>query len=120
MMEQFENNSVIRLHGYYNSDHCGYCKHGYPSSYGIFSQKLKPEDYKALMIIGWRRSGCFLYKPTMHKVFPISLIKSDYELNSSLLLDLLPTIYYTTKCTKVHSFQKPEKGFKENGKVFRN
>jgi arginine-tRNA-protein transferase len=60
--------SEIRLHGYYSKDHCGYCKQGNSSSYGATSDKLYADDYETLMLIGWRRSGTFLYKPTMYKV----------------------------------------------------
>ena len=58
----------VRLHGFYSREHCGYCKKGHSTAYGVTTTKLFIEDYEALMLTGWRRSGTFLYKPTMHKV----------------------------------------------------
>ncbi|XP_031109118.1 arginyl-tRNA--protein transferase 2-like [Ipomoea triloba] len=46
---------------------CGYCKSGSRSSisHGLWANSLTVDDYQALLDRGWRRSGCFLYKPEM-------------------------------------------------------
>ncbi|KAL8051315.1 hypothetical protein ABFX02_06G139900 [Erythranthe guttata] len=48
---------------------CGYCKSGALTklSHGLRSQSLTVDDYQALVDRGWRRSGCYLYKPDMEK-----------------------------------------------------
>lgn len=46
---------------------CGYCKSGRRSSitHGVWANSLTVYDYQDLLDRGWRRSGCFLYKPEM-------------------------------------------------------
>lgn len=46
---------------------CGYCKSGRRSSisHGLWAHSLTISDYQDLLDRGWRRSGCFLYKPEM-------------------------------------------------------
>lgn len=46
---------------------CGYCKSGRRSSisHGLWAYNLTVNDYQELIDRGWRRSGCFLYKPEM-------------------------------------------------------
>ncbi|GKE07564.1 arginyl-tRNA--protein transferase 2-like protein, partial [Tanacetum coccineum] len=48
---------------------CGYCKSGSNTSitHGLWAHSLTVYDYQALLDRGWRRSGCFLYKPEMEK-----------------------------------------------------
>ncbi|XP_047316079.1 arginyl-tRNA--protein transferase 2-like [Impatiens glandulifera] len=48
---------------------CGYCKSGGNSSisHGLWANSLTVDDYQALLDRGWRRSGCFLYKPEMER-----------------------------------------------------
>ncbi|EYU22340.1 hypothetical protein ABFS82_06G137200 [Erythranthe guttata] len=48
---------------------CGYCKSGARTSisHGLWPQSLTVDDYQALIDRGWRRSGCYLYKPDMEK-----------------------------------------------------
>ncbi|XP_051122811.1 arginyl-tRNA--protein transferase 2-like [Andrographis paniculata] len=63
---------------------CGYCKSGaYTSiSHGLWAESLTVDDYQALLDRGWRRSGCFLYKPDMKKTccpsYTIRLKASDF------------------------------------------
>lgn len=63
---------------------CGYCKSGRPSSisHGLWARSLTVDDYQALLDRGWRRSGCFLYKPEMEKTccpsYTIRLKASDF------------------------------------------
>ncbi|KAF5188294.1 Arginyl-trna--protein transferase [Thalictrum thalictroides] len=46
---------------------CGYCKSvGRTSiSHGLWAHSITVDDYQDLLDQGWRRSGCFLYKPEM-------------------------------------------------------
>lgn len=48
---------------------CGYCKSGARTSitHGLWAHSLTVDDYQALLDRGWRRSGCFLYKPDLEK-----------------------------------------------------
>lgn len=63
---------------------CGYCKSGGPSSisHGLWARNLTVDDYQALLDRGWRRSGCFLYKPEMEKTccpsYTIRLKANDF------------------------------------------
>ncbi|RAL36928.1 unnamed protein product [Cuscuta campestris] len=58
--------SVVVDYGSRNSS-CGYCKSGGPTSasHGLMAIRLSVDDYQALLDRGWRRSGCYLYKPEM-------------------------------------------------------
>lgn len=46
---------------------CGYCKSMRSSriSHGLWAETLTVDDYQDLLDRGWRRSGCYLYKPEM-------------------------------------------------------
>nr|XP_043632835.1 arginyl-tRNA--protein transferase 2-like [Erigeron canadensis] len=63
---------------------CGYCKSGSNTSitHGLWAHSLTVHDYQALLDRGWRRSGCFLYKPEMDKTccpsYTIRLKASDF------------------------------------------
>ncbi|KAL8192890.1 hypothetical protein R6Q57_027338 [Mikania cordata] len=63
---------------------CGYCKSGSNTSitHGLWAHSLTVHDYQALLDRGWRRSGCFLYKPEMVKTccpsYTIRLKASDF------------------------------------------
>ncbi|CAL5203079.1 unnamed protein product [Lathyrus oleraceus] len=48
---------------------CGYCRSPRHNSisHGMLAESLTVDDYQALLDQGWRRSGCFLYKPEMEK-----------------------------------------------------
>ncbi|KAL1187920.1 Arginyl-tRNA--protein transferase 2 [Cardamine amara subsp. amara] len=67
-----------------NRSNCGYCKSPTRSSitHGLWTESLTVNDYQALLDRGWRRSGCFLYKPKMHKTccpsYTIRLKASDF------------------------------------------
>ena len=56
--------SVVMLCGHGRTK-CGYCKSGKLSavSYGLISKTMLIEDYVKLMLVGWRRSGEYFYKP---------------------------------------------------------
>ena len=59
---------VIQLYGMSPPHDCGYCHEKDCSiSYGVTASKMSVRAYEALMLIGWRRSGSYFYKPIMHK-----------------------------------------------------
>ncbi|PIN09689.1 Arginyl-tRNA-protein transferase [Handroanthus impetiginosus] len=63
---------------------CGYCRSGARTSisHGLWVDTLTVDHYQALIDRGWRRSGCFLYKPEMEKTccpsYTIRLKASDF------------------------------------------
>ncbi|CAI0415810.1 unnamed protein product [Linum tenue] len=63
---------------------CGYCKSpGRTSiSHGLWAHSITVDDYQDLLDQGWRRSGCFLYKPEMERTccpsYTIRLRASDF------------------------------------------
>uniref|UniRef100_H2Y4K1 Arginyl-tRNA--protein transferase 1 n=1 Tax=Ciona savignyi TaxID=51511 RepID=H2Y4K1_CIOSA len=60
---------------------CGYCKSKTTSySQGMWAHSLNVEDYQALIDRGWRRSGCYCYKPTMNKTCcPLYTLRCDTQ-----------------------------------------
>ncbi|KAF8779354.1 hypothetical protein HU200_002619 [Digitaria exilis] len=63
---------------------CGYCRSSRPTSisHGMWANSLKADDYQALLDRGWRRSGCFVYKPEMERTccpsYTIRLKANDF------------------------------------------
>ncbi|GJN14558.1 hypothetical protein PR202_gb01401 [Eleusine coracana subsp. coracana] len=63
---------------------CGYCRSTSPTSisHGLWANSLKADDYQVLLDRGWRRSGCFLYKPEMERTccpsYTIRLKANDF------------------------------------------
>ncbi|GMI80867.1 arginine-tRNA protein transferase 1, DELAYED LEAF SENESCENCE 1 [Hibiscus trionum] len=63
---------------------CGYCKSSGRTSisHGLWAHSLTVNDYQDLLDRGWRRSGCFLYKPEMERTccpsYTIRLQASDF------------------------------------------
>ncbi|XP_044462764.1 arginyl-tRNA--protein transferase 2-like isoform X2 [Mangifera indica] len=64
---------------------CGYCKtSGRKTSivHGLLASSVTVDDYQDMLDRGWRRSGCFLYKPNMKKTccpsYTIRLKASDF------------------------------------------
>jgi arginine-tRNA-protein transferase len=76
-----------------NKHECGYCKaeelgkKDTSVSYGILSDVMTVEDYQSMMLLGWRRSGKYFYKPTMHQTccpqYPIRLHVSEFKPSKS-------------------------------------
>eukprot|EP01038_Epipyxis_sp_PR26KG_P009262 gene9262-12477_t len=60
--------SKIQIYGV-SPHECGYCKQAKPTSisFGFVSTSMQATDYEKMMLIGWRRSGTYFYKPIMHK-----------------------------------------------------
>ncbi|XP_031373291.1 arginyl-tRNA--protein transferase 2 isoform X2 [Punica granatum] len=63
---------------------CGYCKSKSNTSiaHGLWAYSLTVDDYQDLLDRGWRRSGCFLYKPEMERTccpsYTIRLKAADF------------------------------------------
>ncbi|KAF6153583.1 hypothetical protein GIB67_027450 [Kingdonia uniflora] len=63
---------------------CGYCKSDgrSSSSHGLWAHSITVDDYQDLLDRGWRRSGCYLYKPDMEKTccpsYTIRINSSDF------------------------------------------
>ncbi|XWS74816.1 hypothetical protein CRYUN_Cryun01aG0030200 [Craigia yunnanensis] len=63
---------------------CGYCKSSDRTSisHGLWARSVTVNDYQDLLDHGWRRSGCFLYKPEMERTccpsYTIRLKASDF------------------------------------------
>ncbi|KAK4746925.1 hypothetical protein SAY87_025962 [Trapa incisa] len=63
---------------------CGYCKSKGATSitHGLWADTLTVYDYQDLLDRGWRRSGCYLYKPEMKKTccpsYTIRLKAADF------------------------------------------
>ncbi|XP_043265261.1 arginyl-tRNA--protein transferase 1 isoform X2 [Colletes gigas] len=58
--------SIVKYYPEQEKGRCGYCKSPDTNcSYGMWAQRLTVEDYQALLDRGWRRSGCYCYKPLM-------------------------------------------------------
>uniref|UniRef100_A0ABK8FUZ9 Arginyl-tRNA--protein transferase 1 n=1 Tax=Anopheles gambiae TaxID=7165 RepID=A0ABK8FUZ9_ANOGA len=80
--------SVVEYYGENSKYQCGYCKQSSScSSYGMWAHKLSCQDYQELIDRGWRRSGCYCYKPMMDVTCcPSYTIKCDainFRLNKS-------------------------------------
>lgn len=63
-----EGETVVVDHGKRRNS-CGYCRSNAFSSisHGLSAHSMTVYDYQELLDRGWRRSGCFLYKPEMEK-----------------------------------------------------
>uniref|UniRef100_A0A1B6IE36 Arginyl-tRNA--protein transferase 1 n=1 Tax=Homalodisca liturata TaxID=320908 RepID=A0A1B6IE36_9HEMI len=59
--------SILEFYGENERYRCGYCKSSDTNySDGMWAHGLTVQDYQDLIDRGWRRSGCYCYKPTMH------------------------------------------------------
>ena len=93
-MSEEEQATILQPVGY-SSSRCGYCvstsghkKTGKPSkSYGIWAHSLSPTISAELLLLGWRRSGKYLYKPdqrsTCCQQFTISLRAEEFRSTKS-------------------------------------
>ncbi|XP_051506728.1 arginyl-tRNA--protein transferase 1-like isoform X2 [Myxocyprinus asiaticus] len=60
--------SMVEYFGGDGGYRCGYCKHEKGNfSHGMWSHTMTVKDYQDLIDRGWRRSGKYVYKPTMNK-----------------------------------------------------
>ncbi|XVE69398.1 hypothetical protein DITRI_Ditri09bG0149300 [Diplodiscus trichospermus] len=75
--------SVVIDYGCHGSS-CGYCKSSGQTSisHGLWAYSLTVNDYQDHLDRGWRRCGCFLYKPEMERTccpsYTIRLKASDF------------------------------------------
>ncbi|XP_051503846.1 arginyl-tRNA--protein transferase 1-like isoform X4 [Myxocyprinus asiaticus] len=59
--------SIVEYFGGDDGYRCGYCKHEKGNfSHGMWSHTMTVQDYQDLIDRGWRRSGKYVYKPTMN------------------------------------------------------
>uniref|UniRef100_A0A182NPZ6 Arginyl-tRNA--protein transferase 1 n=1 Tax=Anopheles dirus TaxID=7168 RepID=A0A182NPZ6_9DIPT len=106
--------SVVEFYGEHNDYSCGYCKQSKScQSHGMWAHKLSCQDYQDLIDRGWRRSGCYCYKPMMDiTCCPAYTIKCDamnFRLNKShkkIIKRVNKFLRDGTKepCEKVYSF----------------
>ncbi|XP_017279859.1 arginyl-tRNA--protein transferase 1 isoform X3 [Kryptolebias marmoratus] len=60
--------SIVEYFGGDDGYRCGYCKNEKSNfSHGMWSHSMTVQDYQDLIDRGWRRSGQYVYKPTMKK-----------------------------------------------------
>ena len=71
--------SIIEYFSENQGQKCGYCNQRHCSySHGLWAHNLTCKDYQDLIDRGWRRSGCYCYKPTMDRTCcPQYTIKCD-------------------------------------------
>lgn len=46
---------------------CGYCEQGISTTNHFYAHRLSVWDYQELLDMGWRRSGCLLYRPILER-----------------------------------------------------
>jgi arginine-tRNA-protein transferase len=72
-----------------SSSECGYCHSNTDTSasYGMWVYRMECEHYQQLIDHGWRRSGCYLYKPTLSDTccppYTIRLNCQSFQLSKS-------------------------------------
>ncbi|KAM7444934.1 Arginyl-tRNA--protein transferase 1 [Porites harrisoni] len=73
------NHSIVEYFGDSGGHRCGYCNSSDTNfSHGMWAHNLTCLDYQDLIDRGWRRSGKYLYKPTMKKLCcPMYTIKCN-------------------------------------------
>lgn len=91
-MSKFPSESRVQICGL-NVHDCGYCKNekngkkNTSVSYGFLSEFMTVEDYQSIMLLGWRRSGKYFYKPIMNRTccpqYPIRLHVNEHKLSKS-------------------------------------
>ncbi|KAM6444152.1 arginyl-tRNA--protein transferase 1 isoform 4-T4 [Liasis olivaceus] len=60
--------SIVEYLGGDGGYRCGYCKNDTGNcSHGMWTHSLAVQDYQDLIDRGWRRSGKYVYKPTMNR-----------------------------------------------------
>ncbi|XP_034096777.1 arginyl-tRNA--protein transferase 1 isoform X3 [Gymnodraco acuticeps] len=70
MLKMAGNNSytIVEYFGGDSGYRCGYCKNDEGNfSHGMWSHTMTVQDYQDLIDRGWRRSGKYVYKPTLNK-----------------------------------------------------
>ncbi|XP_054267568.1 arginyl-tRNA--protein transferase 1-like isoform X1 [Macrosteles quadrilineatus] len=80
--------SIVDYYAENNGYRCGYCKSPNTNySHGMWAHSLTVQDYQDLIDRGWRRSGSYCYKPTMHltccPMYTIKCSALDFKLSKS-------------------------------------
>ncbi|KZC06967.1 Arginyl-tRNA--protein transferase 1 [Dufourea novaeangliae] len=77
--------SIVEYYPGISKDRCGYCNRRYIS--GMDAITMEVEDYQALLDRGWRRSGCYYYKPRMDQTccpsYPINCEALNFKISKS-------------------------------------
>ncbi|XP_072413588.1 arginyl-tRNA--protein transferase 1 isoform X10 [Chiloscyllium punctatum] len=80
--------SIVEYKGLKSGYHCGYCNsdNGKVST-GMWAHTMSVQDYEDLIDRGWRRSGMYVYKPTMNRTccpqYTIRCHALDFKLSKS-------------------------------------
>nr|CAG4638449.1 EOG090X06AF [Cyclestheria hislopi] len=87
-MERELDPSIVEYFPDHSGHKCGYCKQKTSSfSHGMWAHTMSVEDYQDLIDRGWRRSGCYCYKPIMKKTccpqYTIRCLATEFKLNHS-------------------------------------
>lgn len=106
--------SIVEYFGGDSGHRCGYCGSSNTNySHGMWAHSMTSLDYQDLIDRGWRRSGQYVYKPTMKKMCcPSYTIKCDaLSFNPSKSQKKV-----LKKMTKFLTVPKPESSSKAEGK----
>ncbi|KAL0118102.1 hypothetical protein PUN28_009046 [Cardiocondyla obscurior] len=80
--------SIVEYYAEHEGYRCGYCKNSNTNfSHGMWAHSLTVQDYQNLIDRGWRRSGCYCYKPTMNQTccpqYTIKCEALDFKITKS-------------------------------------
>ncbi|XP_020290235.1 arginyl-tRNA--protein transferase 1 isoform X1 [Pseudomyrmex gracilis] len=80
--------SIVEYYAEHEGYKCGYCKSPDTNvSHGLWAHVLTVQDYQCLIDRGWRRSGCYCYKPTMNQTccpqYTIKCEALDFKISKS-------------------------------------
>ncbi|KAL6438535.1 hypothetical protein ACFW04_004542 [Cataglyphis niger] len=80
--------SIVEYYAEHEGYKCGYCKSPNTNfSHGMWAHSLTVQDYQSLIDRGWRRSGCYCYKPTMNQTccpqYTIKCEALDFRISKS-------------------------------------
>ena len=102
--------SVVQYIGE-NASTCGYCHSQEDTSLssGLYCHSLRVEQYQQLVDRGWRRSGCYLYKPNMQRTCcPQYTIRLDVsKFSASKVAPKLLFLQATRVCYKEPTCTQP-------------
>ncbi|XP_018312454.1 arginyl-tRNA--protein transferase 1 isoform X2 [Mycetomoellerius zeteki] len=80
--------SIVEYYAEREGYQCGYCKKPNTNfSHGMWAHSLTVHDYQSLIDRGWRRSGCYCYKPMMNQTccpqYTIKCKALDFRISKS-------------------------------------
>ncbi|XP_077259958.1 arginyltransferase 1 [Temnothorax americanus] len=90
---------IVEYYAEHEGYRCGYCKNPNANfSHGMWAHSLTVQDYQNLIDRGWRRSGCYCYKPTMNQTccpqYTIKCEALDFRISKSQKKILKRTIKF--------------------------